>query len=147
MRGVGLNHVQIFILAAFVEAEPEAEPVGERDFFLDCLVRIDRRRTLVFNHVARQEVAAVGGGVENHIVGTALDTALKRRFQRLVTRVACVERQIVAKQDEPERRAAQKPHELGQSVYVLAVNFDQFQRQGSRSRGCRDVRMRGFHKR
>ena len=66
--------------------------------------RIDGGRALVLDHVARQQMPAVGGGVEHHVVGPALDAALERRLQRLVGGVAGVEGEVVAEQDEALRR-------------------------------------------
>src|SRR5271168_4174553 len=46
-RGVAFDHREVGILVAVVKAEPEAEAIGERDLFLDGLVRVNRGRTLV----------------------------------------------------------------------------------------------------
>src|SRR5437660_12693148 len=61
--GIAEHHRKIIVLAAAMEAEPEAETVGQRHLLLDRLARIDRGRALVLHHVARQEVTAVGGGL------------------------------------------------------------------------------------
>src|SRR5689334_6366595 len=42
VRNIAIDHRQIFVLAATMEAEPKAEAVGERDLLLDCFPRIDR---------------------------------------------------------------------------------------------------------
>ena len=102
MLRVALDHREIVVLAAMVEAEPQAEAVGQRHFLLDRLARIDGARALVLHHLARHQVAAVRGGVEEHVGGAALDAALERRLQRLVGRVAGVERKVVAEDDEPK---------------------------------------------
>ena len=64
--GIGLNHLQIFILAAFVEPEPKSEPVRKRDLFLDGFMRID------LGGVA--EIVAVPEPVAAEAAVTALDT-------------------------------------------------------------------------
>ena len=94
--GVAVDHGEEGRLVAVVEAEPEAEAVGERDLLLGRLGRVDRGRALVLDHVARHQVAAVGGGVEQHVVRPALDAAVQHRFQRLVVGVLPLERQVVA---------------------------------------------------
>ena len=104
---VAVDHGEIVVLAAMVEAEPEAEAVGERHFFLDRLARIDRASALVLHHFARHEVAAVRGRVEEDVRRPPLDAAFERRLERLVGRVAGVERQVVAEDDEVEGRLAQ----------------------------------------
>ena len=106
MGDVAAHHLEIFVLAAFVEAEPQAEAVRQRDLLLDRLVRVDRGRALVLHHVARQEMAAVGGGVEDDVLRPALDAALQRRLQRLVGGVVAVEGEVVAEEDEAVRRVA-----------------------------------------
>ena len=101
--GIAVDHREVGLLVAGVEAEPQAEPVGERDLLLDRLARIDRGRALVLDHVARQQMAAVGGGVEHDIVGPPLDAAFEHGLQRFVARVLLVEGQIVAEQQEAPR--------------------------------------------
>ena len=103
MGDIAAHHLQIFVLAAFVEAEPQAEAVGQRHLLLDRLVRVDRGRALVLHHVARHQVAAVGGGVEDDVLRPALDAALQRRLQRLVGGVVAVEGEVVAEEDEAVR--------------------------------------------
>ena len=103
MLGVAVHHREVVVLAAVVEAEPQAEAVGQRHLLLDRLAGIDGGRALVLHHVARQQVAAVRGGVEEHVGRPALDAAFERRLQRLVGRVAGVERQVVAEDDERGR--------------------------------------------
>src|SRR5689334_22558228 len=46
MRHVALDHGEELVLAAAVEAEPQAEAVGQRDLLLDGLARIDCGRAL-----------------------------------------------------------------------------------------------------
>ena len=100
MADIACDHREVFVLAAVVEAEPQAEAVGQRHLLLDRLVRIDRRRALVLDHVARQEMAAVRGGIEDDVVGPPLDAAFERRLQRLVRGVVGVEGEIVAEENE-----------------------------------------------
>ena len=76
-------------------------------FSSDRFRRVDRRRALVLDHLARHQVAAVGGGVEQDVVRPALDAAFEHRLQRLVGGVAAVEGEVVAEQQAAPRRAAQ----------------------------------------
>ena len=82
--GVAMDHGEVIVLAAMVEAEPEAEAVGQRHFLLDRFAWIDGGRALVVHHVARHEVAAIRGRIEEHVRRTAFDAALERGFQRLI---------------------------------------------------------------
>ena len=127
---IAVDHVQIFVLRTFVEAEPQAEAVGQRDLFLDRLGRVDRGRPLIVDHVARQQMPAVRRGVEDDIGRTALDAAFERGLERFVGRVVVVEGQVVAKQDEAVGRCLQDRHQLRQRVDVLAVDLDQLERAG-----------------
>jgi hypothetical protein len=81
MLDIAPNHFQIFVLRAFVEAEPQAETVGQRDLFLDGLRWVDRRGSLIVDHVARQEVPAVRSRVEDDVDRPAFDTAFERCLQ------------------------------------------------------------------
>ena len=131
MAGIAVDHLEILVLAAFVEAEPEAEAIGQRDLFLDRLARIDRGRALVVHHVARQQVAAIRGGVKHDIVGAPLDAAVEHRLQRFVGGVVAVEGEIVAEDDRVMRVVAQQAHQRGQALDILAMDLDQLQRQRS----------------
>ncbi len=69
---------------------------------------IDRGGALILHHVARHQMAAVRGGIEQHIAGPALDAAFQRRLQRFVAGVVLVEGKIVAEEQEaPLRRRAE----------------------------------------
>ena len=146
MGAIAPHHRQIFILAAAVEAEPETKTVRQRHLFLDRFARVDRGRALVLDHVARQKMAAVRSGVENDIVGTALDAAFQHRLQRLVGGVVAVEGEVVAEHDEAKRGVAQTVHQAGQTLDVLAVNLDQLEPVGRLAVDI-DVGMRRLHQR
>ena len=62
---------------AVVEAEPQAEAVRQRDLLLHRLGRVDGGRALVLDHVARHQVPAVGGGVEQHVAPAVLRCRLR----------------------------------------------------------------------
>ena len=106
-RGIAFDHGEERVLVAIVKADPQAEPVRQRDLLLGRLGRVDGGRALVLDHVARHQVAAVGGGVEQHVLRPALDAAVEHRFQRLVVGVLALERQVVAEdQAAPRSRRA-----------------------------------------
>ena len=65
------------------------------------------------------------------------------RFQRLVTRVVLVERQVVAKNDEAEGARLQVGEALRQRVDVFAVDLDKLQ-CGRRNAGVRGLDEGGF---
>ena len=70
-----------------MEAQPQTEPVRKRDLLFHRLGRVDRRATLVLDHVARHQVAAVRGRVEEHVVGPARDAPVEDGLERLVVLV------------------------------------------------------------
>gem|GEM_PF-2592873 len=131
MRSVAVDHVEILVLAALVEAKPQAEAVGQGDLLLHGLTRVDGRRALVLHHVARQQVATVGGGVEDDVLRASLDAAFEHSLQRLVGGVVGVERQVVAEDDEPVRIGLEQRHQGRQALDVLAVDLHQLQRAGT----------------
>jgi len=49
-------------VAAAVEAEPEAKTVDSETLLLDRFARLDRRRALVLDHLARHQMAPVRCG-------------------------------------------------------------------------------------
>src|SRR3546814_8108004 len=61
--GVALDHREEGVLVAAVEAEPEAEAVGQGYLLLDGLGGIDGRRALVLDQVEGLQVAPVRCGV------------------------------------------------------------------------------------
>src|SRR2546430_920351 len=63
MAAIALHHRKIFVLAAAVKAEPQSEPVRERDLFLYRLARIARGGAFVLHHVTRQAMPAGRGSV------------------------------------------------------------------------------------
>lgn len=127
MRGIAVDHRQIVFLTAFVETEPEAEAIRERDFLFHRFRGVDGGRLLVFHHVARQKVAAVGSGVKQDVVRPSLDAAVKRRLQGFVGRVVVVEGEVVAEDDDAFTGGLQYVEQSGQGVDVLAVHLDQLQ--------------------
>ena len=121
-----------------MEAEPQAEAIRKRHLLFDRLARVDRGRTFVLDHLARQQMPAVGGGVEDDVIGPAFDAAFQHRLQRFIGSVIAVERQIVAKNDKAKVGNAQHVHQRRQAFDVLAI--------------CRlaadvDIGMHGFHQR
>src|SRR5262249_43742463 len=95
-----------FLLAAAVEAEPQAKAVGQRHLFLDGFARIDRGRALVLHHVARHEVAPVRRGIEYDVVRPPLDAAFEHGLERFVAGVFGFEGEVVAEHDETVGRPA-----------------------------------------
>ena len=88
MSDIALDHGEVLVLAAAVKTKPEPEPVA----------RIDRGRALVLHHVARHQVAAIGGGVQDHVLRPAFDAAFQHGLQGLVGRILGLERKIIAKE-------------------------------------------------
>ena len=128
MRGIALDHGQVGLLAAGVEAEPEPEPVGQRNLLLDCLAGMDGGAALIVDHLPRHQVAAVGGGVEQHVARTALDAALEHGLERFVAGLAGIEGEIVAEQEAAPPAVGQQMEQARQALDVLAVDLDQRQR-------------------
>ena len=131
MADIAIDHRQILVLAAFVEAEPEAEAVGQRDLLLDGLAGIDRGRALVLDHLARQQMPAIRGCIEHDILRPPLDATIERRFQRLVRRVLPVEGEVVAEDDGGVRVGLEQSHQHRQALDVLAVDLDQLEGEGA----------------
>ena len=132
-----------------MEAQPKAEAVGEGDLLLHGLAGVDGGAALVVHHGARQQVAPVRGGVEQHIGRTPLDAAFQHRLQGLVGGVLRIEGQIVAKEDEGIGRWPHPAHEGGQGLDVLAVDLHELHGAEIGLGGPRgvDLRMDRLHQR
>ena len=89
---------------------------------------------------------AVGGGIEDDVLGPALDAAFQHGLERLVGGVVAVEGEIVAEHDEMEGGRPQQVHQRGQALDVLAVDLDQLQPVGGLAVGI-DAGMRSLHQR
>ncbi len=72
-------------------------------------------------------MAAVGGGVNQHIVRLRGDAAVERDFQRLVAALALLETQVIAKDDEALRPPGDQVDDIGQIGQVALVDLDQAQ--------------------
>src|SRR5580704_15917249 len=107
MCGVTVDHREIIVLIALMEAKPQTEAIRQRDFLLYGFRRIDGCRALILHHVARHEMAAIRGCIEKNISGPALDAALEHRLEGLVARVVLVEGTVVAIEQEAPPGAAQ----------------------------------------
>ena len=144
---IALDHGQVFVLAAAVEAEPQAEAVRQRDLLLDRLAGIDRGGAFVLDDVARHQMAPVRRGVEDDVLRPALDAAFEHGLQRLVGGVFGLEGEVVAEHDEALPRMTQQAHQLRQRFDVLAMNFDQLEPGGGMrgaDRGMGGLDQRGF---
>jgi hypothetical protein len=106
-RAIAVDHRQIVVLMQGWNPSHSPNRSDSETFSSTASGGVDRGRALVLDHVARHQVAAVRGGVEQHILRPALDPAIQHRLQRLVMLVVMAERQVVAEQQEPVRRAAQ----------------------------------------
>ena len=89
----------------------------------------------------------VGGGVEDDVVGPALDAAFEHRLERFVGGVLGVEGEVVAEHEKAERRAAQQRHQVGQALDVLAVDLDELQQPGILAEARIDRGMGGLDQR
>ncbi len=67
-----------------MEAERQAEAVGECQPVVEDVAGVDRARRLGVGVFARDEVAAVGGDDQAEVLGPRLDAAVEDAAQRLV---------------------------------------------------------------
>jgi len=84
----------------------------------------------VVAHRFGHQVAAVRGGVDQHVVARRCHRPVERRLQGLVPRLARLEREVVAEQDEALRPSG---HQGGNAVHVpqvVLVDLDQPQAIG-----------------
>ena len=88
---------------------------------------IDHAGAKVVAALLWQQVAAVGGSVEQQVVGRGFHRAIQHGFQRLVGVVACFKGQVVAEQQEAPGLVGYLGHHRRQVHQVLLVDLDQAQ--------------------
>ena len=76
-------------------------------------------------HRLLDEMAAVAGRIDRHIMAAPADTALQNRFQRRKVIIVGREAQIVNKEDEFQRIVRQLVHQGGNLVKLVLLNLDQ----------------------
>ena len=123
---------QVLALAERVEAHPQPEALGQRDFLLHRLAGVHVAvvgvgGAEVVLHLLGQEMSAVAGGVDQHVVAGLRDRAVEDGLQRLVAGLALVEAQVVAVDDEALRPLGDQVHEVRQVGEVRLVHLDQAQ--------------------
>src|SRR3954463_2421715 len=99
-----LDDREVLVLVERVERDPQAEALGKRDFLLHGLARMDLvahvARLEVLRHVFGHQVAPVGRGADEEIVGGGRNGAVERHLERDVSVLGAVEREIVAEKKE-----------------------------------------------
>src|SRR5580704_5689146 len=94
-------------------------------------------------------MAAVGRRVKQDIRWPALDPAVEHGFEGFVAGIVEIEGEIVAEYEKAMLCSACQGHKAGQAVDVLAMNFDELEREitGLAGMGRVDGGMRGFDER
>ncbi len=101
-----------------MEAEAEAEAIGQRHLVVDHVARIDG--VVLLRQVTRDDVAAVRRHIEADVGGPGRRPALKQRAQcSRVSYAIFVETQIVEEKDEGALRRAQEGKEARQAVQFI----------------------------
>ena len=115
---------QIAVLIHRVKAEAQPETIGQREAVVGRVTRIDGAGLL--GHIARHQMAAIGGDDQPGIIGPRLRTSFQQgpqcaRIGRLF------ERQIVAQDQAAAAEHTQRVQELRQGANILPMDFDQHQ--------------------
>src|SRR3954470_9845245 len=125
------DDVQVLVLVEGIEADPQAEALGERDLLLDRLPRVylvaDVLGLEVFGHVLGHQVAAVGGGVDQQVLAGGGDRTVERHLERDVAFFGPVEAQIVAKEEEALASRGDLVDDVRQVHQVVLLHLDQAQ--------------------
>src|SRR6185369_9412396 len=99
--------IEIAILGKRIECDPYAETVGEGDFLLHRFalleLALDKFPTEMVRFVFRQQMATVGGYIDQDVFGRRIDRSVQCAFEHFVTQLPDFKGQIIAEQDEPER--------------------------------------------
>ena len=111
---------------AVTEAIAQAEALGQGGLFGDGLGGVH----LVIAPVAEvlpDQVAAVGGGIDDHVGRPLLQTALQNGLHGGIGLVVLVKGQIVDEQDKFLTLVPQGAHQLGQAGEILLLDLDEAQ--------------------
>ncbi len=127
-----LDDMQIVVLTVGIETDPEPEALGEGNFFFHHFAGVDLAIlemlvAQVLLQILGHEMPPVGGGVDQHVVGSRADRAIEHRLERLVARLAFLERQIVAEHDETLGTICEQVGEFGQIDQIGLVHLDETQ--------------------
>ena len=79
----------------------------------------------VFVQELGQQMPAVGGRTDQHVVGRRAHRAVQDHLERLVAGLVLVERQIIAEQDEALPQPIQQIHDIGQIHQIVLPDLDE----------------------
>ena len=124
--GQGTDDPVVFLAAGGGEVDGQAETVGQGQLFFHRVGAVD---VAVVLHVVPivpgllDEVAAVGGGIDQHVVGTGLHAALDDGLQELVFHLKILKGKVVNKEQElgDIAKVAFMPKDLDDTLKVLAI--------------------------
>ena len=107
---------EVLFLVGSVVLDDQAEAVGEGDRLVHAVVAVDVVLALAAVAPAlADKVAAVGGSVNEDVLGARFDAALDGGFEVLVLGIGFLEREIVEEDDEAlAGEVAQGVHDVGQ---------------------------------
>ena len=123
---------QIIVLPEGVEGNPQAEALGERHLLLGGFAGVNLAVVLmaglqVFREHLGHQVPAVGGSVDQHVVGLAGQRAVQYGLQGLVGTLALLERQVVTVDDETLGAVLDALDDFRQVGELGLVHLDQTQ--------------------
>lgn len=99
-----LDDVQVLVLVRHREGDFESEAVGQGGNGFERVAHADVV-ALTVGHALADEVAAVGGRVDDEVRRFACQTTLDERLERGEVAVLAAEGQVIEEEDEAERRA------------------------------------------
>ncbi len=143
----GIDDGEVGVLIERVERQPQAEALGQRDFLFHRFIRVDFAIDVagqrIFRQVFRHQVAAVGSGVNQHVVGRRGDAAVEHGLERLVAGFTGFKRQVVAKNNVAFLAPGEQCGDISQINQMLFVDLNQAQALGGKLRQLR-FHQRGF---
>ena len=112
-----LDDVQIFVLVRNGEGDLETEAVGQGGYGFE-------RVALAVGHALADEVAAVGGRVDDKVGRLAGETALDERLEGREIVVLTVKGQVVEEYNKAERRAERLLEQFGEAGDMARRHLD-----------------------
>src|SRR5262245_56488050 len=104
-RRVVLHHLEIGVLIERVEADHESEAIGERELLVDGLAHLEVAGGVetdlgVVRDALLDQVPPIARGDDADVLSGGRETALERRLELAIARIARIEREIVAEDQE-----------------------------------------------
>src|SRR5215210_6813390 len=119
------DYLQVPLLVGGGEGYSQAEAGSQRELLLHGIAGVNVVGFVALGEAFADEVAAVGGGVEPHVLGRLLDAAFEEGLERLVLNLVLLEGEVIYEEDKARTAPAQGAEQVRQLFEVLLGELDE----------------------